>query len=204
MGIHPALSWFYGGYLIFIPLFILALFMYRLENRPIKVKLILQRFRLKKLSTTDLKWTAISAVMILLLTGLIMLLSRLIAVKYGLPELKTTPPFMQFETLIGYQKLYLLVWLPMFFFNIVGEEILWRGFILPRQELRHGKYSWIVNAILWTVFHLCFGFNLIVILLPILFIIPYVAYKTKNTTVGIITHALLNGPMFIMVSLGIV
>lgn len=204
IGIHPALSWFYGGYLVFIPLFILALLMYRLENHKMKVKLILQRFRIKRLSKTDLKWTLISAVLILFLTGLIMLLSRIISLKYGLPELKTVPPFMQFQALTGYQKLYLLVWFPMFFFNIVGEEIMWRGYILPRQELLHGKYSWIVNSILWTIFHLCFGFDLMVILLPILFIIPYVAYKTKNTTVGIITHALLNGPMFIMVSLGII
>lgn len=204
IGIHPALSWFYGGYLVFIPIFILALLMYRLENRKMKVKLILQRFRIKRLSKTDLKWTLISAVLILFLTGLIMLLSRIISLKYGLPELKTVPPFMQFQALTGYLKLYLLVWFPMFFFNIVGEEIMWRGYILPRQELLHGKYSWIVNSILWTIFHLCFGFDLMVILLPILFIIPYVAYKTKNTTVGIITHALLNGPMFIMVSLGII
>ena len=151
-----------------------------------------------------MKWTVISAVSILLLTALIMLLSQLISIKFGVPELKTTPPFMQFQSLSGVQRLYLLVWFPMFFFNIVGEEILWRGYILPRQELFHWKYSWIVNSILWAVFHLCFGVDLIVILFPTLLIIPYVASKTENTTVGIITHALLNGPMFIMVALGII
>jgi len=26
-----------------------------------------------------------------------------------------------------------LAWLPYFFFNIVGEELLWRGYLLPRQ-----------------------------------------------------------------------
>lgn len=204
LGFHPALSWFYGGYLIFITLFVLALVMYKLENRKMKIKLILERFRIKKLSKNDLKWTVISAVSILLLTALIMLLSQLISIKFGVPELKTTPPFMQFQVLSGVQRLYLLVWFPMFFFNIVGEEILWRGYILPRQELFHGKYSWIVNSILWAVFHLCFGLDLIVILFPTLLIIPYVASKTQNTTVGIITHALLNGPMFIMVALGII
>lgn len=204
LGFHSALSWFYGGYLIFIPLFVLALVMYKLENRKMKIKLILERFRIEKLSKNDLMWTVISAVSILLLTALIMLLSRLISVKFGVPELKTTPPFMEFQALSGDQRLYLVVWFPMFFFNIVGEEILWRGYILPRQELFHGKYSWLVNSILWAVFHLCFGFDLIVILFPTLLIIPYVVSKTKNTTVGIITHALLNGPMFIMVALGII
>lgn len=204
LGIHPALSWFYGGYLIFIPLFSLALVLYRLENREMNVRLILERLRIKALSKNDIKWTIISGVLILALTGLIMFISQMLSAKYGLPELKTTPPFMQFQTLTGYQRLYLLVWLPMFFFNIVGEEMLWRGYILPRQELHHGSRSWLINSILWMVFHLSFGFDLLIILLPTLFIIPYVAYKTKNTTVGIITHALLNGPMFIMISLGIV
>jgi len=204
MGIHPALSWIYGGYIIFILLFILALVLYWLENRNLKVALILERFRIKRLTKKDLKWAVGSTVMILLLTGLIMLLSRLIAAKYGLPELETTPPFMRFEVLTGYQRLYLLVWFPMFCFNIVGEEILWRGYILPRQELSHEKYAWLINSILWAVFHLCFGFNLLLLLLPILFVLPYVVSKTKNTTVGIIIHAALNGPMFIMVALGIV
>lgn len=204
IGIHPALSWFYGGYMIFVPLFTLALILYRTENREMTIKQILERFRIKGLSKTDWKWTIISAVLILLMTGCIMLLSKFLSYKLGIPELKTTPPFMKFQALIGYEKLYLFIWLPMFFFNIVGEEILWRGYILPRQELQHGKYSWIINSFLWLEFHLCFGVDLLITLLPILFIIPFVAYNTKNTTIGIITHALLNGPMFILVSLGVV
>jgi len=92
----------------------------------------------------------------------------------------------------------------MFFFNIVGEEILWRGYILPRQELQHGKYAWVINSALWLVFHACFGLDLIILLLPILITIPYVAYKTGNTSIGILTHGLLNGPMFVLVALGLI
>jgi membrane protease YdiL (CAAX protease family) len=128
----------------------------------------------------------------------------MLCVRFGIPELKTTPPFMEFQALIGYEKLYLFIWFPMFFFNIVGEELLWRGYILPRQELKHGGYAWIINSVLWFVFHLCFGRDLLIILLPILIIVPYTAYRTRNTLIGIITHGILNGPMFVLVSLGLI
>jgi membrane protease YdiL (CAAX protease family) len=74
---------------------------------------------------------------------------------------------------------------------------------LPRQELAFGRFAWLINGILWTVFHLCFGFHLLILLLPSLFIIPYVVYKRQKTLIGIIVHALLNGPSFILVSLGL-
>jgi membrane protease YdiL (CAAX protease family) len=95
------------------------------------------------------------------------------------------------------------VWIPFFFFNIVGEELMWRGYILPRQELAFGRYAWVINALLWTVFHLFFGLHLLILLLPSLFIIPYTVYRRKKTLIGIITHALLNGPAFVFVALGI-
>lgn len=204
LGLHPALSWFFGGYLVFVPLFLLALILVKREGNKFTLQIILERFRIRKLSKNDWKWTAISSVLILLFTGLIMYISRVISIEFGVNELETTPPFMQFQTLQGYEKFYLFVWLPMFFFNIVGEEILWRGYILPRQEKEHGRYAWIVNAALWLVFHICFGLDLMIILLPIMIIVPFTAQKTKNTAIGIITHALLNGPMFVLVSLGIV
>lgn len=92
----------------------------------------------------------------------------------------------------------------MFFFNIFGEELLWRGYILPRQELAMGNTAWIVNASLWMMFHLCFGVSLLIVLMPIIVVLPYAVQKTGNTNVGILIHALLNGPSFIMISLGII
>jgi membrane protease YdiL (CAAX protease family) len=91
----------------------------------------------------------------------------------------------------------------MFFFNIFGEEMLWRGYILPRQEAAHGRGAWMVNAALWMLFHLCFGPFLIVILLPILVILPWAASKTGNTSTALLVHGLLNGPMFVLVALGL-
>jgi len=202
-GMHAALSWFLGGYLVFVPLFLLTLILYRREGNEWSIPLLLQRLRIKRLSKNDWKWAIASAFVILALTGMILFLSGILTEKFGLPALETIPSFMEFQALQGYERFYLLIWLPMFFFNIVGEEMLWRGYILPRQELEHGKYAWVVNSGLWLLFHACFGRDLILILLPILVVVPYVAYKTKNTSIGIFTHALLNGPMFVFVSLGL-
>ncbi len=131
-------------------------------------------------------------------------ISKVLNVKFGIHELETTPPFMKFNSFVGKEKLLLLVWVIMFFFNMYGEEILWRGYIMPRQELKQGKYAWLINGSLWILFHTCFGIDLIIILLPIMFILPYAVYKTKNTNVGILIHAILNGPMFVLVSLGVI
>jgi Type II CAAX prenyl endopeptidase Rce1-like len=36
--------------------------------------------------------------------------------------------------------------------NILGEEFLWRGVVLPRQEVAFGRRAWVVNGILWLLF----------------------------------------------------
>jgi membrane protease YdiL (CAAX protease family) len=43
----------------------------------------------------------------------------------------------------------------------LGEEIWWRGYILPRQELTHGKWTWIVHGLLWCAFHIFAPWNII-------------------------------------------
>ena len=136
----------------------------RREGNELRIDLILERLRIKRLSKNDWKWTIASSALILTATGLIMFTSKVLSESFGLRGLETTPSFMEFQVLQGYEKYYLLIWIPMFFFNIVGEEILWRGYILPRQELQHGEYSWIINSILWLIFHVCFGLDLIILL----------------------------------------
>lgn len=77
------------------------------------------------------------------------------------------------------------------FFNILGEELWWRGYILPRQELTHGKKTWLIHGLLWTLFHSFWWWNLI-LLLPGALAASYVAQRLKNTTVIITAHLLIN------------
>jgi len=79
-----------------------------------------------------------------------------------------------------------------FFFNVCGEEFLWRGYLFPRQELTHGKYTWVVHGILWTIFHLFAPYNALMVLPGALFM-SYVVQRTQNNTIFLISHAALNG-----------
>jgi len=202
-GLHPALSWFIGGLITFVPLFITAIFLVRHDGFVSKDE-IYQRFRLQKMSARDWKFALGGLLLIFVSTGLIMGISKLLYLHFGIHVIETTPSFMKFEPFQGSEQFLLLVWLFMFFFNIFGEELMWRGYILPRQELRFGRSAWIFNALLWFVFHIAFGIDLLILLIPVLFILPWCIQKTGNTMVGIYIHGLMNGPMFVLVSLGII
>ena len=79
----------------------------------------------------------------------------------------------------------------MFFFNIVGEELWWRGYLLPRQEATYGRYAWVWHGLLWTAFHVHKWWDLIG-LLAVCLPIAYVSQRTKNNWPAFIAHALFN------------
>ncbi len=56
---------------------------------------------------------------------------------------------------------------PVFVLNIVGEEFVWRGVALPRQEVAFGGRAWLVNGILWLLFHAAFPWQVLLSLVPI-------------------------------------
>ena len=58
--------------------------------------------------------------------------------------------------------------------NVFGEELWWRGYIFPRQELAFGKWTWVVHGMFWTLFHSFFYWE-IVKLLPGCLALSYVA-----------------------------
>ena len=42
----------------------------------------------------------------------------------------------------------------MFVCNIGGDELWWRGYVLPRQELAFGRAAWVIHGLFWSAFHL--------------------------------------------------
>jgi hypothetical protein len=204
LGVHPSLSWYITGYLVFIPLFISAILLVKRETGTLNLQVLMRRLRIKKLTKKDKIWTFSATLISFISMGAIWWISTLLSKYYSFPPLQTTPNFMSSQPLLGMQKLLLLIWLPMFFFNIVGEQMLWHGYILPRQELTHGQMAWLVNALCWLLFHVCFGIGLIILLLPLLVIVPYTIQKTENTVTGLIVHAIVNGPMAVIIALGFI
>ena len=197
--LNPALYWFITGYFIFIPLFAYALRLAKAEGNK-GIKQIMLALNVKPFSKKDWVFSIVGLLLVFVFTGFVFGISFLLNKYFGFRELTTTPWFMEMHPFQGVEKLLLLVWLPMFLLNIIGEEILWRGYIQARLQ---SKYAWVLCSLLWLCFHLPFGLDLIIMLIPIIIIIPYAFHKTKNTLVGIFIHGIYNGPLFVAVALGL-
>lgn len=76
--------------------------------------------------------------------------------------------------------------------NIGGEELLWRGYALPRMELYFGKYAWLVNGLLWNLVVHSFMPWAWITLLPISLIVPFMSQRTKSLWPGVIIHGMGN------------
>ena len=85
------------------------------------------------------------------------------------------------------------------FFNICGEELWFRGYILPRQELAFGKAAWVINGLMFTLNHLWQPWIMIAIL-PSSLLLVYVVQARKNTWIGIVQHGVVNiGLLFFLI-----
>lgn len=195
--LNPAMHWFITGYCLFIPLFAGALLLVRREGRvPIREALFV-----KPLGRRDWTYALGGTLLCFFSTGVIFGAAQAAVRLFGSRPLEPTPWFMAFEPFAGPERLLLLVWLPMFALNILGEELMWRGYIQARLP---GRHSWLAVSLMWFLFHAPFGMDLMIMLLPIVVILPYAVQKTRNTTVGIVIHAFYNGPSFVLIALGVI
>jgi membrane protease YdiL (CAAX protease family) len=88
--------------------------------------------------------------------------------------------------------------LAVLFFNIAGEELWWRGYVLPRQELAFGTRTWLVHGLLWTGFHAYKWWDLLS-LLPLCLGLSYVVRRLQNNTPGLVMHTLQKADFFLVV-----
>ena len=195
---NPVLNWFVTGYALFIPIFAYAVLAVRNEGHD-TIPSILAGLGIRPMCARDWKFALAGLAITFALTGLIFGASSALSDLFGVREMSTEPWFVSLSPLQGAERLLLLVWLPMFFFNIVGEEILWRGYIQRRITSRHG---WLVCACLWWIFHLPFGPDLLIMLLPITIVVPYVFHRTQSTLACVFIHGVYNGPLFVVIALG--
>jgi membrane protease YdiL (CAAX protease family) len=55
--------------------------------------------------------------------------------------------------MVGNWGLFLLFVVQMLFNTVLGEELLWRGLLLPRMAGAFGKWDWLANGILFGLYH---------------------------------------------------
>jgi membrane protease YdiL (CAAX protease family) len=119
--------------------------------------------------------------------------------------LEPNPSFARGVAPLGRERLWILgLWLLNWPLNILGEELVWRGVLLPRMEVQLGARAWLWNGLLWGVFHFAFGPGNLIVLLPSLALVPFVAQRRRNTWLAVLLHAGLSGPGFAALALGLV
>ena len=199
-GQESILFWFIvAGLGIFTPLIITGILILNSEGYKISKSTWIGRLRFRKITKTDLIWSIVGLVLVGIFSGLIMKVLELIIGKFD-----HSPAFMSFEPLTKGRYWLLLIWAPYWILNILGEEFLWRGVMLPRQEVAFGKHAWLVHGFGWGLFHIAFGWHLLITLIPLIFIQSYIVQRTKNSWVGVIMHGGLNGPSFIAICFGLI
>lgn len=186
----PQLSLLFCVIVIALPLMIAHLFWAK-RNAGISFKNFIEGHE-TKLSNRRLMLYSIGLVVLaFLIWGLTQPLNTFIHAKlfYWLPDWYTT------QDLRGYGKKVIRFTL---ICNLilngllapVVEEIYFRGYLLPRMK-SWGKWAFVVNAILFSLYHFWQPYvyiTLVIALLPMV----YMVYKTKDVRLAIITHGLLN------------
>ncbi len=183
-------------------LFALAFGFYKLDGYPISWSGIKTRFRLLPMTGKDWLWAIGGFLLTFLSIGMVaftapFLIKTIPAIAppdFFSPWLKPGAPLSADvianfigSPLKGNWGLVILLFIQLFF-NIFGEELWWRGYILPRQEMAHGRWAWVINGFLWLLWHVAFYPWQIFALLPICLALPYIAQRRQNTWVAIIIH----------------
>lgn len=199
-GMETIFFWFVvAGAGIFTPLIITGILILKSEGFGFSKQTWTERLRFKRLTSKDLHLTFAGLVAVGILSGAVMKILEMVIGKFD-----HSPVFMQFEPLSPGRYWLLLVWVPYWVTNILGEEFLWRGVMLPRQEVAFGKHTWLIHGFGWGLFHIAFGWQLLITLIPLIFIQSYLVQKTGNSWVGVIMHGALNGPAFIAICFGLI
>ena len=169
-------------------LFLLIILLRNERKGKLNFNSLLKRLRLKRVS---IKGMGISF-LLLLFTLVTIGISRIVLV--GVFGFQDSTSIRSVPEGITKQDIDYLVLLIIVFGTLTGtllEELLWRGYLLPLQEKKTGKFGVYFNGLLWSISHL-FVYNPAIIIIASLGF-SYVAYSTKNTSITLIAHLLLNG-----------
>jgi len=191
-----------------------AVIAFRLEGGQFSLPAMLERFRYKRMSGMDWLWTGgIFALEMIVYSQFSRVTNMLI--ESGVIRLPDSiPAFVDPRTVFAQETLDAAVgglrgnWLVLAFsiilliVNVLGEEIWWRGVVLPRQELSFAAWAWVIHGVFWALFHAYKYWDLFS-LLPLSLGLAFVVSRRANSTPGIIIHFITNGSGLIPILLGV-
>jgi len=202
LGLSPFESYIVGFTVHAAVLFAFAIGFYKQDGYPLTWDSFKTRFRLFPMKWKDWLWAVGALIVSFLSIGLVGFTAQLLVTAFPtLAPPSFFPPWQQigvapdegvYANLIGAPLngnlgVVILLFITLFF-NIFGEEFWWRGYILPRHEKIHGRWTWAVHGVLWLLWHVTFYPWQLFALLPICLILPYVAQRLQNTWVAIVIH----------------
>lgn len=181
---------------------------YLAEGQPRTLKAFLQRCRLGPIRRQFVLWGLGLGVLMFMLTAVFSpLLSRAISagrlpLPAGIPDY-LNPGKQQSLALLKEQFVSqgILPWIPIvLILNIAAEELFWRGMVFPRQELQHGRRTYVVHGLIWAFSHLFQYWMLPPIVIGSL-ALSYAVQRTRSTWVGVVAHLVNSGLPFLLMML---
>ena len=92
------------------------------------------------------------------------------------------------EFLSGAWGWYGLILVSFLFNTVLGEELLFRGFLLPRMNGAFGRGDWVANGVLFTGYHMHVPWGIPATLLD-MFFIAYPTKRFRSAWIGIAVHS---------------
>ena len=190
-GIPPVIGWYVSGTaFVLLPILLFGVIKAWLELPMRNLGQLSKRLRLNMMNGRDLVWGICGLFGIAFASAIILMLAREVD-----PVFRASPEFLRQPP--GWHTWVFVAWIPLFISNILGEELCWRGYVLPRQEAAWGRKAWLLNGTMWCLFHWGFGWSVMLLLLPIALLLPWIVQRRRNTSAGILIHAIFNAAGFI-------
>jgi uncharacterized protein len=75
------------------------------------------------------------------------------------------------------------------FNTVLGEELLFRGLLLPRMKGAFGRWDWVANGVLFAFYHLHMPWVIPATLVGDTFALSYTSRRYRSALIGIIVHS---------------
>ena len=73
--------------------------------------------------------------------------------------------------------------------TVLGEELLFRGLLLPRMRGAFGRWDWAANGVLFALYHLHVPWVIPQTLAVDTFAVAYASRRTRSALMGILAHS---------------
>jgi membrane protease YdiL (CAAX protease family) len=120
---------------------------------------------------------------------------------YSLNALFTSPEIL--ARLVGAWWFFGLFVIYSAFNTILGEELLFRGVLLPKMEGVFGRWSWVANGVLFGLYHMHQPWGVLSNAVGGVFLLAWPSWRFRTTWMGIIVHSV-QSVFFAFLVLGVV